>query len=282
MAVVDAHQHFWNLETGSYPWLTPESGPIFRTFEPEELLPQLAAAGVDRTVLVQSMDSSADTGAMLAQADAYDVVGAVVGWVPLTRPEEAAGALERYRRHPKFAGIRHLIHDEPDPDWLLQDTVIEGLRLLAAADLPFDVVAVLPRHLEHVPVLAERVPGLRMVIDHLARPPIREKGWEPWASLLARAAACPGVYAKVSGLNTAAAPDWTGEDLRPYVEHAVELFGPDRLMFGSDWPVATLAGDYARVWRETRAALSGLDEAGKAQVLGGTATRFYRIGEVAA
>lgn len=282
MAVVDAHQHFWNLETGSYPWLTPESGPIFRTFEPEELLPQLAAAGVDRTVLVQSMDSSADTGAMLAQADAYDVVGAVVGWVPLTRPEEAAGALERYRRHPKFAGIRHLIHDEPDPDWLLQDTVIEGLRLLAAADLPFDVVAVLPRHLEHVPVLAERVPGLRMVIDHLAKPPIREKGWEPWASLLARAAACPGVYAKVSGLNTAAAPDWTGEDLRPYVEHAVELFGPDRLMFGSDWPVATLAGDYARVWRETRAALSGLDETGKAQVLGGTATRFYRIGEVAA
>ncbi|MEV5498306.1 amidohydrolase family protein [Nonomuraea fuscirosea] len=282
MAVVDAHQHFWNLETGSYPWLTPESGPIFRTFEPEELLPQLAAAGVDRTVLVQSMDSSADTGAMLAQADAYDVVGAVVGWVPLTRPEEAAGALERYRRHPKFAGIRHLIHDEPDPDWLLQDTVIEGLRLLAAADLPFDVVAVLPRHLEHVPVLAERVPGLRMVIDHLAKPPIREKGWEPWASLLARAAACPGVYAKVSGLNTAAAPDWTGEDLRPYVEHAVELFGPDRLMFGSDWPVATLAGDYARVWRETRVALSGLDEAGKAQVLGGTATRFYRIGEVAA
>lgn len=282
MAVVDAHQHFWNLETGSYPWLTPESGPIFRTFEPEELLPQLAAAGVDRTVLVQSMDSSADTGAMLAQADAYDVVGAVVGWVPLTRPEAAAEALERYRRHPKFAGIRHLIHDEPDPDWLLQDTVIEGLRLLAAADLPFDVVAVLPRHLEHVPVLAERVPGLRMEIDHLARPPIREKGWEPWASLLARAAACPGVYAKVSGLNTAAAPDWTGEDLRPYVEHAVELFGPDRLMFGSDWPVATLAGDYARVWRETRAALSGLDEAGKAQVLGGTATRFYRIGEVAA
>ncbi|MEU8361641.1 amidohydrolase family protein [Nonomuraea sp. NPDC048882] len=280
MAVVDAHQHFWNLETGSYPWLTPESGPIFRTFEPAELIPQLAAAGVDRTVLVQSMDSYADTDAMLAQADEHDFVGAVVGWVPLTRPEEAAGELERYRRHPRFAGIRHLIHDEPDPDWLLQDTVIEGLGLLAAAGLPFDVVAVLPRHLEHVPVLAERVPGLRMVIDHLAKPPIRDKGWEPWASLLARAAECPGVYAKVSGLNTAAAPDWTGEDLRPYVEHAAELFGPERLMFGSDWPVATLAGDYARVWRETQVALSGLDEAERAQVLGGTATRCYRLPEV--
>ncbi|GAA2207875.1 amidohydrolase family protein [Nonomuraea monospora] len=280
MTVIDAHQHFWNLETGSYPWLTPDSGPIFRTFEPAELVPQLAAAGVDRTVLVQSMDSYADTDAMLAQADAYDVIGAVVGWVPLLRPEEAAQALERYRRHPRFAGIRHLIHDEPDPDWVLQEPVIEGLKLLADAGVPFDVVAVLPRHLEHVPVLAERVPGLRMVIDHLAKPPIRDKGWEPWASLLARAAECPGVYAKVSGLNTAAdAATWTGEDLRPYVEHALELFGPGRLMFGSDWPVATLAGDYAKVWRETQVALSGLGDAERAMVLGGTAAHFYRMEE---
>ncbi|QFY10709.1 amidohydrolase family protein [Nonomuraea phyllanthi] len=280
MTVVDAHQHFWNLETGSYPWLTPEHGPIHRTFEPPELIPQLAAAGVERTVLVQAMDSYADTDAMLAQADAYDVIGAVVGWVPLNRPDEAAVALERYRRHPRFAGVRHLIHDDPDPDWVIQDSVIEGLGLLAGAGLPFDVVAVLPRHLEHVPVLAERVPGLRMVIDHLAKPPIEEKGWEPWASLLARAAECPGVYAKVSGLNTAAdAETWTGEDLRPYVEHALEVFGPERLMFGSDWPVALLAGDYAKVWRETNAVLSGLPPADRAAVLGGTATRFYGIQE---
>ncbi|MEV1179499.1 amidohydrolase family protein [Nonomuraea sp. NPDC049784] len=280
MTVVDAHQHFWNLETGSYPWLTPEHGPIHRTFEPEELIPQLAAAGVDRTVLVQSMDSYADTDAMLAQAAVHDFIGAVVGWVPLDRPGEAAEALERYRRHPRFAGVRHLIHDEPDPDWVVRDSVIEGLGLLAAAGLPFDVVAVLPRHLEHVPVLAERVPGLRMVIDHLAKPPIKEKGWEPWASLLARAAECPGVYAKVSGLNTAADPGtWTGEDLRPYVEHALEVFGPERLMFGGDWPVALLAGDYAKVWRETNAALSGLTDAGRAAVLGGTATSFYGLQE---
>jgi L-fuconolactonase len=200
--------------------------------------------------------------------------------VPLDRPDEAAGALERYRRHPRFAGVRHLIHDEPDPDWVVRDSVIEGLGLLAAAGLPFDVVAVLPRHLEHVPVLAERVPGLRMVIDHLAKPPIKEKGWEPWASLLARAAECPGVYAKVSGLNTAAdAETWTGEDLRPYVEHAIEVFGPERLMFGSDWPVALLAGGYAKVWRETGTALSGLSPSGRAAVLGGTATRCYGIQE---
>ncbi|GAA4490362.1 amidohydrolase family protein [Actinoallomurus oryzae] len=280
MVVIDAHLHFWNLETGSYPWLTPASGSIFRTFAPPEVLPQLDAAGVDRVVLVQAADTYADTDAMLAQADAHDdVIAAVVGWVPLNRPDEAAGALERYAAHPKFAGVRHLIHDESDPDWVVQDAVIEGLGLLAEAGLPFDVVAVLPRHLEHVPVLAERVPGLRMVIDHLAKPPIREKGWEPWASLLARAAECPGVYAKVSGLNTAADPEtWTAEDLRPYVDHALGIFGPERLMFGGDWPVATLAGDYAKVWRETGVLLRDLPDTERAAVLGGTAARFYGIG----
>jgi L-fuconolactonase len=276
---IDAHLHFWNLETGHYPWLTPEAGPIFRTFTPEEVIPQLGAAGVGGAVLVQAMDSYEDTESMLAQADAYDFVAAVVGWVPLDRPDEAARALERYAAHPKFAGVRHLIHDDPDPDWVIQHSVIEGLGLLAAAGLPFDVVAVLPRHLEHVPVLAERVPGLRLVIDHLAKPPIREGGWEPWASLLARAAEHPDVYAKVSGMNTAADPaTWTAQDLRPYVDHALEVFGPERLMFGGDWPVATLAGDYAKVWKETGALLRGLSQEDRDLVLGGTAARFYRIG----
>ncbi|GAA5071776.1 L-fuconolactonase [Thermocatellispora tengchongensis] len=279
MTVIDAHQHFWNLETGSYPWLTPEAGPIYRTFEPEELIPQLAACGVDRTVLVQSANTYADTDAMLAQADAYDFVAAVVGWVPLDRPGEAAEALERYRAHPRFAGVRHLIHDEPDPDWVVREEVIEGLKLLADAGLPYDVVGVLPRHLEHVPTLAEKVPGLRLVLDHLNKPPIKDKGWEPWASLLARAASYPNVYAKVSGLNTAAdAETWTAADLRPYVEHAIEVFGPDRLMFGGDWPVAILAGDYAKVWRETNALLDGLPQADRDAILGGTAARCYGIG----
>jgi L-fuconolactonase len=275
--VIDAHQHFWNLETGHYPWLTEEAGPIYRTFAPEELIPQLSAAGVERTVLVQAADSYEDTDAMLAQADAYDFVGAVVGWVPLNRPGEAAEAIERYRRHPRFAGVRHLIHDDPDPDWVVQDSVVEGLGLLADAGLTFDVVSVLPRHLEHVPVLAERIPGLRMVIDHLSKPPIKEKGWEPWASLIARAAEHPNVHAKVSGLNTAAdAGTWTAEDLRPYVEHAIEVFGPERLMFGSDWPVAILAGDYAKVWAETGKLLPA---DARAAILGGTAARFYQIAD---
>jgi L-fuconolactonase len=279
MPVIDAHQHFWNLERVAYPWLRPDLAPIFRTFEPPDLEPLLMAAGVDQTVVVQAADSYEDTDAMLERADAYSWIAAVVGWVPLNRPDEAAAAVERYRARPAFAGVRHLIHDDPDPDWVVQDSVIEGLGILAAAGLTFDLVGVLPRHLEHVVTLAERVPGLRIVIDHLNKPLIKEKGWEPWATLLARAAECPTVFGKVSGLNTAADPErWTAADLRPYVDHALEVFGPRRLMFGSDWPVANLAGDYAKVWRETNAVLSDLAEADRAAVFGDTARDFYRIG----
>lgn len=275
---IDAHHHLWNLQRVDYPWLVPEYGPLYRTYEPQELEPQLQAAGIDATVLVQAADSYADTESMLAHAEDFAWIAGVVGWVPLHRPDETASALDRFRRHPRFVGVRHLIHEESDPDWLLQDTVIDSLRLLAEHDLAFDVVAVLPRHLAHVPVLAERVPGLRMVIDHLGKPPIKDKGWSPWAQLLADAARVPTVHAKISGLNTAADPTtWSAEDLLPYLEHALSCFGPQRLMFGSDWPVAVLAGDYAKVWAETRRAVGDLDEPAREAVFGGTAIDFYRL-----
>lgn len=275
---VDAHQHFWNLERGDYPWLGPDMGPIFRTFEAPELEPQIREAGIDRTVLVQAMNSYEDTAYMLDVASRYDWVGAVVGWVPLMDPEATGRRLETYMKHPKFKGVRHLIHNEADPDWVVKDRVIEGLKVLAALGCPFDVVAVYPNHLRHVPTLATRVPGLRMVIDHLAKPPISESRMEPWASELARAAAYPQVYAKVSGLNTAANwATWSAADLRPYVDFAADKFGPDRLMFGSDWPVANLAGDYAKVWRQTLAVLKGWSAPDRDAVLGKTAARFYGI-----
>lgn len=275
---VDTHQHFWNLETGEYPWLTPEAGPLFRTYEPEELEPQLRAAGIDATVLVQAADSYEDTDAMLRQAERYPWIGAVIGWVPLLRPTEAAAALDRYMGHAKFRGIRHLIHDESDPNWVLQDQVLEGLQALADRKLIFEVVAVFPNHLKHVPTLAQRFPDLTLVIDHLAKPPIKAGVMEPWATQLAEAARYPNVHAKISGLNTAADPEhWSADDLKPYIDYAINVFGVDRLMFGSDWPVCLLAGDYARVWAETNRALAEHSTDQIAAILGGTAERVYKL-----
>jgi L-fuconolactonase len=280
MTIIDAHQHFWNLDQVEYPWLTPQDGPIYRSFEEPDLEPMLAEAGVDRTVIVQSMDSYADTKYMTAVAERWPRIAGIVAWAPLTRPGEAAEVLDGYAADPRIVGIRHLIHDEPDPDWLLRADVQEGLGLLAGRDLTFDVVAVLPRHLEHVPYLSERHPELRMVVDHLAKPPVAARGWEPWASLLRTAAENPNVYTKLSGLNTAADwASWTADDLRPYAELAFEVFGPERIMYGGDWPISVLAGDYPKVWAETQKLLTDLTDAERGEVLGGTAARFYGLGD---
>lgn len=273
--VIDAHQHFW---TADAPFLTPEWGPLRRAFAPSDLAGELAAAEIDGTVSVQSDNTYDDTKAMLRHAVENDFVLGVVGWVPLLDVAEASRAIDVFSQHPQFCGVRHLNHTEPDPDWLARDALVPGLRLLADRQLTFDVVAVQPRHLEHIVALAERLPELRILIDHLAKPPIRDGGWEPWATLLARAAACHNVYAKVSGLNTAAVHDsWSATTLQPYVDHALHEFGPERLMFGSDWPVATLAGDYQTVWQETNKTLIGLSDDERAAVLGGTAVRLYRL-----
>ena len=280
MITVDTHQHFWNLDEVAYPWLVPAYGPIYRTFTAEELAPQLVASGVRKTVIVQAMDSYADTDSMLTIADANDWVAGVVGWVPLHDPDEAGKKLEEYGSNPTFKGMRHLIHEETNPDWVLQKQVIESLQILADRDLTFDVVAVFPNHLKHVPTLADKVPDLKMVIDHLAKPPLGDDERAIWREQLAAAAKSPNVYAKVSGLNTVT-PDfdnWTYEDIQPLVDFAIEQFGADRLMFGSDWPVAVLAGDYAKVWDETNKCFADLNPAERDAILGGTGNRFYGLG----
>jgi len=272
---VDTHQHFWNLAEVEYTWLVPEYGPIYATFEPSDLAPQVQAAGIDRTVLVQSANSYEDTASMLRNADMYPWIGAVIGWVNLLNPDETNRRIEMYKKHPKFRGIRHLIHNEPDPDWVMQPVVIESLKVLAQHGMIFEVVAVFPNHLKHVPALADCVPNLTMVIDHLAKPPIAAQQMSPWSDQM-KAAAMPNVYAKVSGLNTAASPNWNAAELKPYIDFAIDCFSPNRLMFGSDWPVCILSGDYARVWRETRAALAGRSQADIDAILGGTAEKVYR------
>ncbi|HUN05313.1 MAG TPA: amidohydrolase family protein [Aggregatilineales bacterium] len=274
---VDTHQHFWNLAQVEYSWLVPEYGPIYATFEPKDLAPQVKAAGIDKTVLVQSANNYADTASMLVHADYNDWIGAVIGWVDLLDPAKTEADLSIFMKHPKFRGMRHLIHTEPDPDWVIQPVVIESLKVLAHHKMIFEVVAVFPNHLKHVPTLAEKVPELTMVIDHLAKPPIKDKGMSPWSDQLKAAAASPNVYAKISGLNTAAAADWSAADLQPYIDYAVDCFSPARLMFGSDWPVCILAGDYNQVWTETNQALSKYNPAEQAAILGNTAQAVYRL-----
>ncbi|MFC5404113.1 amidohydrolase family protein [Cohnella soli] len=275
---IDAHHHFWNLEKVAYPWMDPAFGPICRNFEAEEMEPFVQKAGIDKTVLVQAANSYEDTASMLQIAAEKTWIGAVVGWVPLNIPEIADKKLSDYARNPYFKGVRHLIHEEKDPDWIIRDSVIEGLKVLASYGLTFDLVGVFPNHLKHVPYVAAKVPELRMVIDHFAKPPIKEKGMGAWAEQFAEAARYPNVYAKVSGLNTAADPDsWTADDLKPYIDYAMKHYGAGRLMFGSDWPVANLAGDYAKVWEQTNIAIADYSEQDRDAILGETARSFYGI-----
>jgi L-fuconolactonase len=275
---VDAHQHFWNLSKTDYPWLKPDSTKLYRTFDPRDLEPQLRAAGIERTVLVQACDSLEDTVSMLTQAEDYEWIGAVVGWAPLLDHEAERHALDRLARHPKFHGIRHLIHGEADPDWVVQPQVIEGLKILADYGLSFDVPASYPNHLKHVPTLAEKVPGLTLIIDHLAYPPIEAKEMGAWSQQLAAAAQYPSVHAKLSGLATAAdLAAWTVADLQPYADYAIEQFGAGRLMFGSDWPVTLLASDYARTWAATNELLAGRTPEQINDILGETARKVYHL-----
>ncbi|MCM3715518.1 amidohydrolase family protein [Alkalihalobacillus oceani] len=275
---VDAHQHFWNFDWFTYAWPTEQEKAIYRTIEADELEPLLKQTGIEKTVIVQADNSYADTVYMLDTASRYEWVAGVVGWVPLDRPEEARRKLEEFSANPYFKGVRHLIHMEADPDWIIQSNVIEGLKVLAEFELTFDLVSVLPEHLVHAPRLAEEIPELKIVIDHLSKPPIKEREMEPWATLIKKAAAYPNIYAKVSGLNTAADPkSWTWEDIKPYIDLSFEIFGSERLMFGSDWPVANLAGDYRKVYEETVKAVEGRPQEEVDNLFGQTANAFYRL-----
>ena len=282
MRVVDTHLHFWIQSAIDYPWLTETDRLIFRDFEPAEVIPQLASAAIDSVVLVQSANSYKDTEAMFSQADEFDWVEGVVGWVPLTDRAETSRKLEEWGAHPKFCGIRALNHVEADASWMVLETVLDSLVELEQRDVPFDVVAVFPNHLEHVPTIAKSREGLRIVVDHLANPPIASGDLSVWRDQMQKAAEHPNVYAKVSGLNTSVGKeDWTSADFVPAIAYAIGAFGVDRLMFGSNWPVSILNGTYQRVWDETLLALDrlGLNVTERAAILGGTAARFYGLKE---
>lgn len=277
--VIDAHQHVWDPRRASYDWLGPESAPIDGPMALDELLPELRTAGVDYTIQVQAADNPEDTRVMRDSAAEHPQVVGIVGFAPLDDAEGTAATLDAWSSDSLMVGVRNLIHDNPDPDWLLRPEVDEALAVLEQRDVPFDLVAVLPRHLELVPIISERHPGLRMVIDHLAKPPIGLDATQPWDRLMAVAAENPRVYAKVSGLYSATSDQaaWTTELIRPFVDRALELFGVQRLMYGGDWPISVLAGGYTRVWNGLVPLFGALDDADREWMLGRTAAHFYRI-----
>ena len=277
--MIDAHQHFIDPDHGRYPWIAGDYEPLRRRFGPEDLRPILDANGIERTIAVQARSEPAETDALLRIAAAEPWVAGVVGWVDLTDPAIAdvlAALLERPDGD-RLVGIRHPAHDEPDPDWLARADVGRGLAAVAKAPLVFDLL-VRVRELPAALRVVRAHPSLMFVIDHLAKPAIVAGDLDPWASLVRSFAASDNVVVKLSGLVTEADwVDWRPVDLEPYVEVALEAFGPDRLLFGSDWPVCLMAATYDQVVDVVRSSIDRLGVTERAAVLGGTATRVYRL-----
>jgi L-fuconolactonase len=273
---IDAHQHFWDLSRLEYPWMPPGESVLRRNYLPEDLAPILELNRFDGTVAVQANVVIEETWWLLDLADRHDLIRGVVAWVDLT-DAQLGNTLDRCQGRSKFKGVRHLVHDEPDVRWLLREDVIRGLRELARRNIPFDLL-LRPLHLPFMPELADRVPGLRMVIDHIAKPLIAQGEMEPWARDMETVSKIPGMHCKLSGMITEANQrSWQPGDLHPYVQHVLSLFPADRLMFGSDWPVCLLAGSWKQVLAAFTQGCGPLPSSQRDQILGETAARFYGL-----
>ncbi|GIG62175.1 amidohydrolase [Longispora fulva] len=275
MGRIDAHHHLWDVATRAYPWMDgPWADPLRGRFDPDRLAPLAAAAGVESTIVVQAVSDLAETRELLATAADHPLIAGVVGWLDLTG--DVPGQVADLRAGPGGAalvGIRHQAQDESDPRWLVRDDVLAGLRALDG--LAYDLL-VTPTQLPAAAEVAALLPEVTFVLDHVAKPSIASGAWQPWADRLAALAASPNVTCKLSGLVTEAAwAGWKPGDIFRYVDHALDLFGPDRLMFGSDWPVCTLAATYPQVVGLTETALAGLSDDERRLVFARTARRVY-------
>ena len=276
---IDAHHHIWDLATRDQPWITGESmAPIRRDFGVDDLAPELARSGVDATIVVQTVASIDETLELLELADRTEFVAGVVGYADLDC-DEVGDHLDRLLDGPNghwLVGIRHVVEAEPDPEWLLRPRVLAGLDAVAERHLAYDLL--IGRHqFEAARQVVARLPHARFVLDHLGKPAITAREFEPWATDVAALAALPNVFAKVSGLVTEAGPAWTVGDLEPYVDHAVEVFGADRLLFGTDWPVCLLAGSYSDVVDAACSTLIALSGDERAAVFGTNAIKAYDL-----
>lgn len=278
--MIDAHQHFWERsQPFDYTWLDdPALAAIRRDYLPSDLKPHLDAAGVRQSIFVQTQHNVAENRWALSMAEETDWLAGVVGWVDLAS-EACEEQLLEFRDHPKFVGVRHVTQDEPDDDFILRPAVLRGLKVLEKHGVPFDLLFYV-RHLKHADRLARELPGLPMVIDHLAKPGIRDRSMDDWLPAFKAAARHGNVFCKLSGMITEADwANWTPTELQPYVEAALEHFGPSRCMYGSDWPVCELAGSYARAHAALREALGELSGEDSFEIFEGTARRFYGIAD---
>ncbi len=272
---IDAHQHFWAVARGDYGWLTPDLDVIYRDFTPDDLAPMLKDAGIEGTVLVQAAPTVAETEYMLSLADETSFIKGVVGWVDF-EASDAATQIAALNAHPALIGLRPMIQDIADPHWMLGDALTPAITELIARGLTFDALT-LPQHLGPLRNLLARHPDMKVVIDHGSKPLIRDARLEGWAEDMAALASETKAWCKLSGLVTEAASDWTVDDLRPYVDHLLNTFGPSRLIWGSDWPVCTLASSYERWLETTDLLLSQLSSSERDAVMGGNATRAYNL-----
>ncbi len=273
---IDAHQHFWIYNSSEYAWLDDRMASLRRNFLPKDLKTELDRSGFQGCVAVQVRQTIEETNWLLKLASESPFVLGVVGWVDLRSPE-LPSELQSLVNQPKLVGVRHIVQSEPDDHFLLQPDFLRGVSLLEQQDLAYDILI----YEKHLPVAVEFVrkfPRQRFVLDHLAKPRIREELIHPWAERIRELAVFPNVYCKLSGLLTEADwDDWKPEQLTPYLDVAMECFGPDRLMIGSDWPVCTVAASHARAVGAIRQYLDRFPAAAREKVLGGNGQRFYKL-----
>lgn len=277
MRIVDSHQHFWSLSTPWFDWPTPDLKPIYRDYAAEDLRPQVQAAGVSQTVIVQAAPRLEETTFILGIADETDFVAGVVGWIDLEQPGHLAD-LERFADNSKFRGVRPMIQSIPDVNWMLRPGLQPSLTAVERLGLTFDAL-VKPPHLEALVAFVDRYPNLPVVVDHGAKPEIAKgrDGFDAWADRIAAVAERPQVFCKLSGLLTEAGERTGVDDLRPFVDHLIDVFGPQRLMWGSDWPVVELAAPYSDWLAQARVFVAKLSETEQKLILGDVARMFYGL-----
>lgn len=274
--IIDAHQHFWYYRPEDFRWIDDSMPVLKRDYLPGDLEKELRRTGTTGTVLVQARQHIEETRWLLELADRHSFILGVVGWLDLCSPQ-LEKQLQMYATHPKLVGVRHVIHDEADDDFMLRPNFIRGIAQLEMYDLSYDLL-LFPRHLPNAIRLAEAFPGQRFVLDHLGKPGIREGKMEPWKSDIATLAGYPNVWCKLSGMVTEAdTGKWTYEDLLPYMEVVMDAFGPDWIMLGSDWPVCTLAGDYSRVMQLVPEFIKSRKKAVRDRILFQNAIDCYKL-----